>query len=62
VLERGVARGELRAGLDIEVAMDALYGPIYYRLLVGHQPLDEQFADQLAAHVLRGLCPDTQTD
>lgn len=55
VLKRGVERGELRAGLDLEVAMDALYGPIYYRLLVGHAPLEESFADVLADYALRGL-------
>ena len=32
VLQRGIARGELREDLDLEVAMNALYGPIYYRL------------------------------
>ena len=55
VLRRGVERGELRHDLDIEVAMDALYGPIYYRLLVGHAPLAEGFTDVLADHVMLGL-------
>jgi AcrR family transcriptional regulator len=63
VLRRGVERGELRADLDLEVAMDALYGPIYYRLLVGHAPLDERFADVLADHVMAGLAiPDDHHD
>ncbi|MBI1879775.1 MAG: TetR/AcrR family transcriptional regulator [Chloroflexi bacterium] len=62
VLERGIAQGELRSDLDVDVAMDALYGPIYYRLLVHHLPLDEGFTDKLADHVLRGLgvSPTTQ--
>jgi AcrR family transcriptional regulator len=55
VLERGVANGELRADLDLDVVMDALYGPIYFRLLAQHLPLDNTFADQLAAHVLGGI-------
>jgi AcrR family transcriptional regulator len=55
ILERGIARGELREDLDPEVAVDSLYGPIYYRLLVGHAPLDEDFADVLADHVFAGL-------
>ena len=59
VLERGVSRGELRAALDLDVAMDALYGPIYYRLLVRHLPLDEGFADALAEQVLHGIAGDT---
>ena len=55
VLQRGITCGELREDLDLEVAMDALYGPIYYRLLVGHLPLEEAFADVLADYVWPGL-------
>ena len=55
ILERGVERGELREDLDQEVAVDVLYGPIYYRMLVGHAPLDDDFADALADHVFVGL-------
>jgi hypothetical protein len=39
----------------LEVAVDVLYGPIYYRLLVGHAELDEDFADALADHIFAGL-------
>jgi AcrR family transcriptional regulator len=34
VLRRGVERGELRADLDIELAIDVLTGPWVYRLLI----------------------------
>lgn len=55
VIEQGMLNGELRADLDIDVVMDALYGPIYFRLLTGHLPLDDAFTDRLADHVLRGI-------
>jgi hypothetical protein len=55
ILELGIERGELRGDLDLEVAVDVLYGPIYYRMLVGHAPLDEDFADALADHIFDGL-------
>ena len=55
ILELGIERGELREGIDQEVAVDVLYGPIYYRMLVGHAPLDDDFADALADHVFAGL-------
>ncbi|MDP8973306.1 MAG: TetR/AcrR family transcriptional regulator C-terminal ligand-binding domain-containing protein [Actinomycetota bacterium] len=55
ILELGIERGELREGLDPEVAVDVLYGPIYYRMLVGHAPLDEDFADAIADHIFAGL-------
>jgi len=34
VLRKGVARGELRRDLDVELAIDALTGPWVYRLLI----------------------------
>ena len=55
ILELGIECGELREDLDPEVAVDILYGPIYYRLLVGHAPLDENFADALANQIFAGL-------
>jgi AcrR family transcriptional regulator len=55
ILELGIGRGELRVDLDPEVAVDVLYGPIYYRMLVGHAPLDDDFADALADHAFAGL-------
>ena len=55
ILEHGMTRGELREDLDLEVAVDSLYGPIYYRLLVDHAPLEENFAEALADHVFSGL-------
>jgi AcrR family transcriptional regulator len=55
LLERGIARGDLREDLDKHVALDALFGPIYYRLLVSRAPLDERFTDALVDHVFPGL-------
>jgi AcrR family transcriptional regulator len=55
ILELGIERGELRDDIDLEVAVDVLYGPIYYRMLVGHARLDKAFADNLADHIFAGL-------
>ena len=55
ILELGIECSELREDLDLEVAVDVLYGPIYYRMFVGHAPLDDDFADALADHVFAGL-------
>ena len=51
VFEPGIERGELRPDLDLGVAIDALYGAVYYRLLVSHAPLDPAYADTLIAQV-----------
>lgn len=57
LLQRGVDSGELRSDLDLDSAMDALFGPIYYRLLMGHLPLEQSFVDSLADYVIDGLAP-----
>ncbi|MEO0926191.1 MAG: TetR/AcrR family transcriptional regulator [Cyanobacteria bacterium J06643_13] len=55
IFQRGVDRGELKADIEIEVAIDALYSPLFYRLLLKHQPLTEQLVDELVALVMEGM-------
>jgi AcrR family transcriptional regulator len=55
LLERGMARGEFRPGLDVEGICDALYGFFYLRLLFGHRPMDDGAVDQLLDIVLNGI-------
>ena len=57
VLKRGVARGDLRHGLDLELALDVLGGAIFYRLLVTGGPIDERLAAGIVDLVLRGFAP-----
>jgi AcrR family transcriptional regulator len=59
ILDRGVARGELRPDVDPEVAIDLVFGPAMYRLGAGHAPLDDAAADAIVDVALRGLaCRD----
>jgi hypothetical protein len=53
LLERGRGAGELAADADLDMLVDMAYGVLYYRLLVGHAPLDEQAARSLAAELTR---------
>jgi len=53
-LRRGIARGELPEDLDLDLVLDALYGPIYMRFMVGHDSLTPEFVDQLCELVLTG--------
>jgi AcrR family transcriptional regulator len=51
LLERGRDAGELAPEADLDMLVDMAYGVLYYRLLVGHAPLDKQAARSLAAAV-----------
>jgi hypothetical protein len=55
ILKAGVASGELRSDLDVDVAIDALYGGLYYRFLIPYAPLSPKYARALADTVLNGL-------
>src|SRR5918996_1796731 len=57
VLGRGIERGELAANLDLELALDVLAGPLFYRLLVTGGPIDEELAKGVADLILRGFAP-----
>jgi AcrR family transcriptional regulator len=57
VLDRGVARGDLRADLDVELALDVLGGALFYRLLITGGPIDGDLADGVAELILRGFAP-----
>ena len=55
LLASAIADGTLRPDFDVEVALDMIYGPLFYRLLAGHARLDAAFTDALLDHVLAGL-------
>jgi len=55
ILERGVNRGELRKDLDIELSIDLIYGPLFYRLLVTGDKLDESFIEVLIKYAFEGI-------
>jgi AcrR family transcriptional regulator len=58
-LKEGIARGELRADLDINDALDVLYAPLWLRLLVGHRPTSQAAADRLLVLAWPGLATQT---
>ena len=54
VIERGIARGDLRPDTDIDVATELLVGPVYFRLMFGGV-LDADFAERVVDSVIRGF-------
>jgi AcrR family transcriptional regulator len=55
LIRRGMAEGEFRADLDVEVTLDLLFAPVYYRLLLGHEPMTDAFATATVEYVVTGL-------
>jgi AcrR family transcriptional regulator len=53
--ERHREAGRLPADTDLEVLIDILYGPFYFRLMAGHRPLDQESAEAVAAMALSAL-------
>jgi AcrR family transcriptional regulator len=58
LLQRAMDRGEIPGDTNLEVTLDLLYGPLYHRLLHGHAPLTEHFAEQVIDTVIRGIKPN----
>ena len=55
IVRQAAAQGEIRADTDIDVIVDALVSPPYYRLLFALPPLDDAALNDLLETVWRGL-------
>jgi AcrR family transcriptional regulator len=55
LLERGIERGELRPGIDLELVSDLLGGPIVMRVLLTGSPIGPAVARAIVATVLEGV-------
>ena len=53
-LQRGKNTGELRSEAEPEVLNDAIFGALYYRLLLHSGPLTRRFGEDLVEQVIRG--------
>jgi AcrR family transcriptional regulator len=52
LIARGVERGELRPDIDVYLAHELLFGPVYYRLFLSGGPLDGMLAERIVDAVL----------
>lgn len=55
LLLRAIEDGDVRRGIDIEAALDLIYAPFYFRLLIGHATLSARDTDVILDHVLKGV-------
>jgi AcrR family transcriptional regulator len=52
LLERSVEEKLVERPPDIDLALDLIFGPLFYRLLMGHAPITRGFVDQLIDAVI----------
>ncbi len=53
ILERLIEAGELSADADLEIVMDMVVSPIFYRTLLSGHPTDDAFVEQILRQLLR---------
>jgi AcrR family transcriptional regulator len=61
VIERGIARGDLRPDTNVQLLHEFLLGPIFYRLLFSGAPLDRNLGNRLVDAILEGFAPRPST-
>ena len=52
-LDRARVRGEARANLDVELLLDLLASPFYFRALFGHARIDRRMTREVVDYVLK---------
>src|SRR5215831_4331976 len=57
VIERGIARGDLRPDTDVRLVHELLVGPIFYRLFFSGGPIDRKLGTSLVDSILEGFAP-----
>jgi AcrR family transcriptional regulator len=55
IIRRGIARGELRPDLHLDVALDAPVAIVFHRLLITGDPVDEALVGRMVDQVLDGI-------
>jgi AcrR family transcriptional regulator len=54
-LTRAQEQGQIRAGIDVRVLVDQLWGAVYHRLLVPDEPVTDDFIEALVANLFDGI-------
>jgi AcrR family transcriptional regulator len=55
LLERCIAEKLIAPPADVDLALDLVFGPLFYRLLMGHAPITRSFVDRLLDAVIPAL-------
>ncbi len=60
IFEQAVERGQIGSEPNLDLLVDIVFGAMWYRLLVGHAPLDESLADELTEAAVRLVRADLE--
>ncbi|MEV0684949.1 TetR/AcrR family transcriptional regulator [Nocardia sp. NPDC050378] len=60
ILADAIARAELPAGLDIDLAVDQLHGPLFFRRLVAHRTFDLDYVRRVVDEFVRSHQTESQ--
>lgn len=55
MLRRGIARGELRSDVEVDLMIDLIYAPMVYRQMIGLDALDKHAVESYVSVLLEGL-------
>ncbi|MGW4946874.1 TetR/AcrR family transcriptional regulator [Actinoplanes sp. NPDC004185] len=56
-LRRAQQQGQISPEFDLDVAMDVLSGPLYFRLLITQEPLTHEYVDRVLKALFAGIRP-----
>ncbi len=52
IVERAITQGEIHDTINLDVVLDMLYGPVYFRILIYKKTVDADFIDTLVDQVM----------
>ena len=55
MLRQKQASGQLRKNANLDLVLDSLYGPLYYRFLVKNDPPSQKYAEAVVELLIEGL-------
>lgn len=58
-IKRAQLAGDVRTDIPSHLAVDLFFGPLFYRMFVQHEPINDAFVKQVFQYVLEGLRPGT---
>ncbi len=53
ILERGIDRNQVNKDINIELVIDIIYAPIFYRLMITGDMIDKDYIDKVLEQTLR---------